>query len=288
MQINYIKNKEIDFEKYDKCISKSAAGTVYAMSWYLDIVSPQWSILMAEDYSYVIPLPEKRKYGIRYVIQPYFCQQLGVFSKNKLSEEIFTRFLKTIPHRYANLQLNTSNAFNLPQEKLRPNYVLKLTDSFEEITSRFGSNCKRNIKKAQSYDNKICEITPEKYIDFLIKNDKGIINETMVKTLGMLIDKALDSSSGRILANFSENNLTAAVFLVSTSKRIYYLTPVSSEEGKQKQSMALLVSEVISQNANFDLILDFEGSSIPGVAKFYAGFGADLEYYPIWKQIKLF
>ncbi len=288
VKIVRLKHSEINTEKYDECISASPSGTVYAMTWYLNVVSPDWELLMADDYSYVMPLPQKTRYGIKYLIQPYFCQQLGVFARHSLSEEVFQEFIKAIPHRYANLQLNTSNVFSFPESRLRPDYVLSLKESFTEIAKSFGSNCRRNIKKAKSFDNTIAEIDINGFMDFIMQNNADILNNEMTGLLQKLIRVSLDSGCGRLMAVLSDGNVTAALFVVNAGNRIYYLFPVSSVEGKQKQSMSLLVNDIIEKNAESGLILDFEGSSIPGIANFYAGFGAKPEFYPTWKRIKIF
>jgi hypothetical protein len=43
--------------------------------------------------------------------------------------------------------------------------------------------------------------------------------------------------------------------------------------------MFLLIDDFIRQNAESNLILDFEGSNIQGIARFYAGFGAEPQTY---------
>jgi hypothetical protein len=64
-------------------IARSFNGIVYAYSWYLDIVSPGWDALVKDDYKSVMPLTWRKKYGIKYLYQPFFTQQLGVFSSDK-------------------------------------------------------------------------------------------------------------------------------------------------------------------------------------------------------------
>jgi hypothetical protein len=110
----------------------------------------------------------------------------------------------------------------------------------------------------------------------------------MLQLQKKIIIESLKNGSGRLLSAYDDNRLIAAVFVIYSGSRIYYLCPVSSAEGKQKHSMSLLVNEIIARNAGTDKILDFEGSSISGVAKFYAGFGAKPEFYPVWNRIKLF
>lgn len=288
MKIELLEHNQISFKEYDACILKSKAGTVYAMSWYLDIVSPNWSLLMADDYEFVMPLPNKLKYGIKYLIQPYFCQQLGIFAKSDLSEKIFLSFIKTIPYKYSNIQLNTSNVFKFNSEKLRPNFVLNLNSNIEIIRSSFKKNCLRNIKKAQAYNQQISEIDADTYIKFLSDNASDIFNNQMLKLLNELILQSIENGSGKILAAFYEGVIVAAVFVVFFKSKIYYLSPVSSKDGKQLQSMSLLVNYIIENYCGKFAYLDFEGSAIPGVANFYAGFGAMPEYYPLFKKVKVF
>ena len=53
----------------------------------------------------------------------------------------------------------------------------------------------------------------------------------------------------------------------------------SNQAGIEQSAMFLLVDTFIEKNAGKKQIFDFEGSNIPGVARFYAGFGATPETY---------
>ena len=53
--ITYVKRKDLDVVKYDACITNSAQGSVYAFSWYLDIVADNWGVLVLDDYKAVMP-----------------------------------------------------------------------------------------------------------------------------------------------------------------------------------------------------------------------------------------
>jgi len=288
MKTEIIEHRDIDIGRYDECIRRSEAGTVYAMSWYLDIVSPDWSLIMAKDYDFVMPLPIKTKFGIKYIIQPYFCQQLGVFAKTNLNEEVFDSFMKALPYKYTNIQLNTSNKIRPNAKKLRPNYVLKLGRDIEEIQSSCKKNCIRNIKKAKTFEQRIEETDAEAYIKFISKNASDILNMEMLQLLNELIDRSLENNAGKVLTVMCGGLVVAAVFIVFFKSKIYYLTPVSSPEGKQMQSMSLLIYHLIEKYCQKFEYLDFEGSAIKGVANFYAGFGAVPEYYPLLKKVKVF
>ena len=92
--IQLVHHANIDFEQWDMCISSAVNSEIYAYSWFLDCVSPQWSALILNDYEAVMPLPIKSKYGIRYIVQPPFCQKLGIFSPQTISEEMGKKFSK--------------------------------------------------------------------------------------------------------------------------------------------------------------------------------------------------
>ena len=105
MDIRYFKHKEIDKEKWDTCIDNASNSLIYAFSWYLDIVSPNWEALIAGDYHLVMPLPAKRKYGINYLFQPKYTQQLGVFGVEPSIEPV-SDFISKIPKKFIFVDLN--------------------------------------------------------------------------------------------------------------------------------------------------------------------------------------
>jgi hypothetical protein len=109
--IKYYKHKQINKKSWDACITRSINGISYAYSWYLDLACPGWDALVEGDYECVMPLPNRSKFGIRYVYPPYFIQQLGLFSTEILSEERVHTFLQAIPSsfRYVQQNLNTFN-----------------------------------------------------------------------------------------------------------------------------------------------------------------------------------
>ena len=116
-------NSEIDKAKWDSCVVDSNNALIYAYSWYLDIVSPNWVALIKGDYKVVFPLPAKKKLGVSYISQPLFTQQLGLFS-SEISNNVDTFLhiyssnrmeIKHIPPR-SNLDVNIGISANTLQE----------------------------------------------------------------------------------------------------------------------------------------------------------------------------
>jgi hypothetical protein len=284
--IKHFKHSDIDFERYSATISNCAWGRIYAMPWYLDIVSPNWEALANEDYSIVMPLPVKKKYGLNYLTQPYLCQQLGVFSTSTPEKWIFEEFYNKIPFRISRFQGNSCDSAIYPEKSLRPNFFLD-TSTLSDPSEGFNNNTIRNLKKAEKSGNTISEISVDEYIDFSFVNNRDVYSEVLLPILKKLSNGLIENKHGKIYACRKDNALTAAVMIASFKNRIYYLSPVSSALGKEIQSMTFLVNTLIFEAKNKNMVIDFEGSSIEGVARFYAGFGSQKEFYGYWKNFKI-
>ena len=59
--IKYRTYDKIDKRRWDECIAKSFNGSVYAWSWYLDVVHPKWDALVENDYERVMPICGSKK-----------------------------------------------------------------------------------------------------------------------------------------------------------------------------------------------------------------------------------
>ena len=247
----------------------------YACAWFLDAVSPQWEALVGDDYAFVMPLPVKQKFGVKYVIQPRWTQQLGIFSAQPITPEIVKAFLAKIPYLSYDFNLNYANIFG----EIRPNSVIDLHHDYATLRQAYDSNTKRNIAKAQWHNLSIKPIDIEQFVQFWSAENRQMPLEQHQK-LPLLCAAATKHGCGKIRGVFSaENQLIAALFTIEIFDRIVYLTPVSNAEGKQKSAMFLLVDWLLQHHATSGQLFDCEGSRIPGVARFYAGFGAQPQNY---------
>ncbi|MDX8341549.1 hypothetical protein SLH46_20290 [Draconibacterium sp. IB214405] len=283
-QIHYIKHAQIDSEKWNQCIDGALNCRIYAYDWHLDRTAIEWDALVYGDYEYVMPLPFRKKMGIKYLYQPLFSQQLGIFPSP--SKSIFDEFVTALKKRfrYSDLQFN---AQNIPEESHaslffeRKNYLLSLTKDFKSILSDYSTNTKRNIAKAQKQNLTIIEgIRLEAYLDFKAKNLPPRVDQSAIDKLKSLIAYGEYKGFGKIYGVYTpDNELCAAVYFCRWKDRVIYFNAASNEEGKNLGAMYYLINRFIEDNAEKNLILDFEGSMIPGVERFYKGFGALPETY---------
>jgi len=67
--------------------------------------------------------------------------------------------------------------------------------------------------------------------------------------------------------------------MIDNGIRLIHLIPVTNDAGRKLGAMHYLISEVIKQQALSDKILDFEGSSVSSIARFYKDFGAEERFF---------
>jgi hypothetical protein len=284
-ELRYIKHDNIDAEKWNQCIDLALNCRIYGYDWHLDRTAVDWDALVVGDYKFVMPLPLRKKWGINYLYQPLFSQQLGIFPNPspKVTQLFYTELIKRF--RYSDVHLNAENpsfeniaTINFAERK---NYLLPLFEEYKILSAYYTKNTKRNLAKANKNDlHLIVGIRLEEYIAFKKKNLPIPLSTKELNSLKSIIAFGQYKGFGEIYGVYSsDNELCAAVYFCRWKNRIINMNAASNEKGKSLGCMHFLIDKFIQKHSNNDLILDFEGSMIPGVARFYAGFGASPETY---------
>ncbi|MBU0764664.1 MAG: hypothetical protein KJ607_07510 [Bacteroidetes bacterium] len=282
MEIKYLKYDSIDLSKWNSCISRSFNGIAYAYSWFLDAVADRWDALVGGDYEVVMPLTPGRKLGIDYILQPIFCQQLGVFSTVLLTPEITDLFIGEIPSHYKIVRINL-NSFNKTDtkkivKKTNITYELDLIGTYKQLSANYSTNTKRNIRQAAGGNISISETISPNSLLYLYRETVGRklrLREEYYDRMRRIISFAIRNRIGSLYGAYTpQNTLCAAAFFLETHNKSIYIFSCSDREGFEKRAMFLIVDEYIRKNAEKSLTLDFEGSMIGGLARFYGGFGA--------------
>lgn len=285
-ELQFLSNKKVDRKRWDACINQSFNSLPYGLSWYLDAVTENWDGLVWGDYQAVMPLIWLRKLGVKCLYQPYYCQQTGVFSLQPLNHEILQNFLAYCKANflYVNINLNNGNHFTEKgfYLKHKKNLMLTLSHSYETICKRYSENHRRNISKAvKSHLAFEFSADEKKFVNFYLTNinhQKETFKSQHEKIFRKLTGTLLKSEIGKIAVVMNtESEWLAASLLIHHRHRLINIINTSSGLGKSKGASHFLFNSIIQQNSGKDLVLDFEGSSIPSIARFYEGFGANEE-----------
>ncbi|MCX6226159.1 MAG: hypothetical protein NTV01_15650 [Bacteroidia bacterium] len=288
MEIQHLNHQQIDKRRWDLLLHHAAGGTLYGQSWYLDAVCPGWQALVTSDYSRLMPLTSRQKFGLNYLYQPLLSQQLGVFSQMHLKPEEVDEFLSAIPRVFKLIEI-TLNDQN-PPGALFPvhkhaTYRLNLNIPYSQIQERYSENTRRNLKKATLENLRFrTNITLPEFLELLQKDKSAGANVLVLRknrpALLRLVPALLNRNAGMICGVKNRHGDLLAAALIGQDKRFhYYLAPSMTDEGRESRAMFYLIDRYIHLHAGLPAILDFEGSDIESVARFYKGYGAVPYFY---------
>ena len=276
--IRFLKHSEIDKAKWDQSLEATLTPRIYAYSWYLDVVSPNWCALIEDDYKSIFPIPIQKKLGIFYISQPLFTQQLGLFScEDPNNVDVF---LRAIPKRIWIRSLQIHN--RLDNAKIRDNFELDISSDIEIIRKEYSQNVKRNLKKAKKNNLEIKECSNDLLIQ-LFKQNKGKavkeLDREAYVTLSKLLEIIQQKEKGECFGVYKQEQLISAAFFSNCLGRSIYLFSASNSSAREIGANHFLIDNYIAKYKKDSLILDFEGTMIPTLARFYSSFGAEKKYY---------
>jgi hypothetical protein len=259
----------------------------YALSWYLDVVSPGWEAVVLGNYEAVMPLTFKVKYGVSYIFTPPFVQQLGIFSNKKANEEAF---IKAIPAKFKYIDVNL-NEGNTTAGVANTNILLSLNNSYQNLYAAFTDNTKRNIKKAEKAGLAIKELSNAAEVINLFKANKGKevgFGKAEYDLLNTLVKTARQHSACSVwcIVNPNKEVVAGAVFLSAMGRHIFLFSG-NNADARQAGAMHFLLAGFIKKHAGTNSLLDFEGSNNANLARFYLSFGGYKTQYPKLKLNRL-
>ena len=274
-EIRKIKRKDLDLKKYSNAINKALNYRIYAEDWYLDVLTEEkWECWVYDDYEVVMPIPLQYKLGFKFVLQPIYCQQLGVFYKEEISDELFREFEKKLhKYRVRSYCFNEENTerYN-PKGEKRVNYILDLNRPYEEIKKNFSKSTKWNLKQFEKSEASLQKIhfTIQELIEFKKRISPLKFSEAKLQSLLKLLKS--QEKLTLLSLNLNDEMVAGGVFIQSKN-RVIYINSVASQAGKKCGAPTGILNFIIETQAGKELILDFEGSNLPQLNYFFKGFG---------------
>lgn len=290
--LRYLTNHQINYAQWDACVANSEARLVYGFTWYLDVVAPGWAGLVKEEagqYVAVMPLPVNYQWGLRYIRQPFFCQQLGVFGIGPAAW--VAAFLPALQKQFpliSKYSFNTNNfsAFGPglpPHLKISQHYThhLNLNQSYPVIRQHYTRDRKINLQRSQQAGLIMRASTDIEPLIQLFKADAAnrIYGGVSEKAYGQLrqLYQAL-ASRGYAALHYtytSTGELDAGCLFVIYGHQIIYLFNAASVAGRRRNGRSLMIDQLIQQYAGQPYVFDFESpAAVPAISRVYQGFGA--------------
>ncbi len=280
--IRYITRKDLDTKKWNDCIDAAENGLIYAYSFYLDAMCDNWDALVMGDYIAVMPLPWRKKWGFKYVYRPSFLQQLGVFGNINLKKA--TELFLQQSTRHFNFGEYFINYKNSIQKQQHSNFILNLQKPYNHIYKSYKTDLKNNLKKANknnlqyniSFDYEKAINLYKQLYQSRIKNlsDNDVLK---LKNACLILQHKNGICIREVVCR--QHGLVAIALCLKDHKRIYFIASSITRQGRILKANHFLADRLIHEFSEKDLLLDFEGSDIPGVQHFYKNFGAENQPY---------
>lgn len=297
---------QIDDQAWNALIDHSAHPVIYAYTWYLDCVSPDWNALVwpsAQNFEIVMPLPVKRKWGLRVVQQPLFCQYLGLFSPKEISEEAMVVFLESLSRYFAYISaydfhprhtpllrklLSVHSEFEINEKVAQ---WLRLEKPYAEVASRYNSDRRKNLKKARKYDWECFESQDVEPLILLFRQNHAYkiqnVKEGAYSLLCNLADAVLKKKVGSIRYASLHGEIRAGVMILKQNGMGIYIFNAADTVGRKGNARTFLLDLYFRETARQLQIFDFESPEVKSIAEFYESFGAEKRVFISIKKNKL-
>jgi len=275
-KIRHIKHSEIDRAKWDQTILSSVYPLVFAQSFYLDATFPGWDALVIGDYESVFPLTQKEKLGIRYLHQPSFTPQLGVYGKTGagIEQQFFDHI--TAHYRLIEIELNAANTLQSKDHVPKQTFVIDYSKGY-----KLNQNTKRNVAKALEHQL-LFERIPEaellslsqQYLNPFLKKQLRLSPVVIARFDALLRSAMAAGTLYSFRVTDPEKKLLAIAHFISNGRHTVYLKGINFDKEVSLGSMHLLNSSAIQFFSDKAQLFDFGGGTKESLANFYKGFGA--------------
>lgn len=285
----YVPYNKLDKTKWDACIHEAHNSLIYGYSYTLDAMSKQWAGIVKGDYEMVMPVTYNQKWGIKYVYQPAFLQQAGIFSPEVITPEDVTEFLNVLKSKFAYMSFSLNHACSVtsdikPAARLRDNFIIPLDDSHDNIAFNYAPNTAAELRRLEKFK---LLYSKTNNIENAIQLSKSLYQQRTNSLSDndyitfIRFCKSLDKSKVLVReVHDAENGLLCISLLLFDGRRLYNMISCLLPEGKKKNANYFLIDNLIREFSGQDIILDLEGSDVPGIRYFYKKFGGLNEPYP--------
>ncbi len=297
MRFELASPKGKSLELWNQWLNRFQPNNLYLQPWYLDLTTRgNWEILfmvgLNNELKALMPLTYRRWPFIKWLTQPPLTQQCGILAPDGVEPEalheairFFGKKLFPVHYAFSHSQLEVVREFQKLEysDKLfeRPNYVLDLTRDYSLIYSGYSKSHQRNLKKAQ--DLNIIRDVPLKELLKVSEKSPYSIPHKEAKLFHKMLQLHRPHANFEVWIAVDSQRPEmplAACFWAVFRKRAYYLYGTAGNEGRNLGASHKLVDAFIQQMAGKLEELDFEGSALSGVARFYMDFGAENQPYP--------
>lgn len=277
--VQHLQHHQIDFNKWDACILRASHADPFLLSSWLNVVDPNWSALVADDYAGIFPVFQTKKMRWSFFDLPNFVQKISVYGDVQFEKEI-AEHLKILHTKIDYVCYTTDERLVVDPtvaKIARRHQILELNEGVRFPTKVWG----RNIRKAETSGlTELIAVPIEVFVTALKKEliEKG----NPYKKEDYVLLEALAIESDRAGYGFIEGikdetgTFTCGQFYIYITGKIYLVACFSNEVARQHSLLHYLLYQLIDKKYKQDATVrvHFGGSNLPVIADFNKNFGA--------------
>ncbi|MEZ4721231.1 MAG: GNAT family N-acetyltransferase [Flavobacteriales bacterium] len=284
--MQFLQRHQIDDEKWNEVVRSSDRFRHYALTYFLDAVTVEWSAFVGDNYEWVWPVPIKRS-PVPQVYQPLLAQQLGPYFTESISEGEIEMVWKELKSNYWRLNVKFSDHFKaIPFEVGRKhiNVELALDSEYDTLTKNYKRNAVSNIRKAEQAELVISvdeEYQPEIVKQFKLGKGKEVneLDEAFYAQVQSIYEAFAGRNESETWVASIDGKFLAGIMLLKTNNRLLNFFTGNAPDAREVGAMHFLFDAIIKRYANSASALDFEGSNDENLAYFYKSFGGSEKVY---------
>ncbi len=319
-----LKRHQIDDDAWNTLIGTSLHSVVYANSWYLDCVSPHWQALVLVDsgewivdnalasghpgtpafvYKIVMPLPVRNKWGMSVVQQPLFCQYLGLFSREEISEKELVLFLHSLGHHFPYISVYDFHPAHtcllrrvLPgyadfEEQEKATHWLDLEKSYVDLARNYTTDRTNNLKKSRKHGWEVVESRDIEPLILLFQQNHAAQIENVQESAYVLLRNLTHLLQEKKVATIHyarrQGTLHAGIMVLENGGMGIYIFNAADAVGRKGNARTFLLDRYFQKSAEHVKTFDFESPEVESIAQFYKSFGAEKRVFFSIKKNKL-
>jgi GNAT superfamily N-acetyltransferase len=280
--------KSFQPSEWDTFIAQSEEGGPFLQYAWLEASAPGWKAWEWSDSSGCVarmPVRIKKRLFWTAFRQPLFSMYWGIcFRRNtdiSTQKEIYKDAIVKLKASVHLLDICLSpmvTEIGLPEVEgvfytRKPTYRLELNDAIE---SGFSAATRRQIRKSER-TGFICQSSVQhKDVLEIFRLNPHIMSDIELQQFEKIIQRTSPKENLKLWTiRTPEEKLVACGYFMFDASFCYYIAGAVHPEFRSSGVMSLLMFRVMEYAKSIGCsCFDFEGSSIPGVARFFEGFGA--------------
>jgi len=282
-------------EEWAQWVRESPWDFPYDREGYADALGKTWGAIVGADFAWPMAYRRKGLFWTAYI--PFGVQQWGPVGAEAKHTERLLSAARAIPGKWTKVDLCVhkpldwtarSSQWSIRRGRFerwseRPNFVLDISDSYQQIHAGFHKQLLRNLEKAKQHTMTLFEHDTPETLFLAFKRYQGEryrIPEGFGTAIRQAMYHLLHQGQGAVWSVYGEGNrFLAGAFFAFAGNRAVLLFSAISDEGRSTHAMSYLLNEFFVFAAGRWTYFDFEGSSAPGLARFYGSFGAENQPY---------